>query len=88
MPARPPILISKPTTMTTSFGGTICTSCGFDSQCSSVNFTSMISAQASVIACMARSMILVTRRSSMAVRGRCGMKRSEFEPPRRRSMTG
>ncbi len=88
MPARPPILISKLTTMTTSLGGTICTSCGFDSQCSSLNLTSMISAQASVMASMARSMILVTNRSSMAVSGRWGMKRSEFDPPRRRSMTG
>ena len=37
VPARLPIFSSKPTTTTVSFGGTICTNCGFDSKSQTVN---------------------------------------------------
>ena len=49
---------------------------------------SMTLAQDSLIADMARSRILLTRRISIAVSGRWGMNRSALDPPRSRSITG
>ena len=88
VPARVPIRSSSPITITTSFGGTIWTSCGFDSSATTLNFIGRTDSHASPSEERPRVMTLEISRCSMWVMGRWGMNRSWLVPPSKRSMMG